>query len=328
MLRLFVPLILLLLFLPTPVVAGSNDVWKSCCSSGCDYSPGQTISFGGTTYYCCSDGWSTSTCGSGGTTTTTTTLPPTTTTTTLPPSPPQTTTTTSTTTTLPPCPCTNCGYFSSSNCDNACNEWQRCAQVTCSASGCVSNSNCYKCEVKSCSEVKPRIYILTPYITSRGKLTVSVYFECNEWKSTVKNLTLSLKIDDKNWAECFLNEKGLMTDFGWNNSCDNKKSEHCGKNNQWSCDSSANCKHSQYDLWVKSNFAAKALNITFTCDLPSLSAGTHSLTVVTKVYESEIELKPSLITFRVGETDGRKILEILEVPLKIIRRLLLPWLLI
>jgi len=196
---------------------------------------------------------------------------------------------------------------------------------TCSVSGCTSNPNCYKCETRSCSEVRPRIYILTPYITSGGKLKLSVYFECNEWNSGVKNLTLSLKIDEKNWVECFLNERGLMTDFGWDSSCDCRMSGNCGRNKEWSCDSLASCKHPQYDLWVKSNFTAKTLNITFTCNLPSLSAGVHSLTVIAKVYGSEIELRPSLITFRVVETDGRKVIEILEFPIKIIRKLLFPW---
>jgi hypothetical protein len=43
-------------------IAGSNDIWKSCCSSNCDYSPGSSITFGGKTYYCCSNGWQTSQC--------------------------------------------------------------------------------------------------------------------------------------------------------------------------------------------------------------------------------------------------------------------------
>lgn len=42
-----------LAILPNLVSAGPADFWKSCCDSGCDYSPGQSLSFGGTTYYCC-----------------------------------------------------------------------------------------------------------------------------------------------------------------------------------------------------------------------------------------------------------------------------------
>ena len=42
--------------------AGSNDEWKSCCASGCDYTWGQTKTMGGTTYICCyiEGGWTTS----------------------------------------------------------------------------------------------------------------------------------------------------------------------------------------------------------------------------------------------------------------------------
>lgn len=69
-----------------------------------------------------------------------------------------------TTTTLPPCSCSQCGFYSSPNCNYACNEWQNCVQSTCSASGCISNPNCYKCEWKSCSQVNPKVYILTPFI--------------------------------------------------------------------------------------------------------------------------------------------------------------------
>jgi hypothetical protein len=64
------------------------------------------------------------------------------------------------------------------------------------------------------------------------------------------------------------------------------------------------------------------MNVTFTCKLPYLSGGSHSLTVIAKVYESEVILRPSVITFRVGETDGRKILEFLLFPIKVLRKLL------
>jgi hypothetical protein len=64
------------------------------------------------------------------------------------------------------------------------------------------------------------------------------------------------------------------------------------------------------------------MNVTFTCKLPYLSGGSHSLTVMAKVYGSEVTLKPSVITFRVGETDGRKMLEFLLFPIKALRKLL------
>ncbi|MEM5766433.1 MAG: NEW3 domain-containing protein [Candidatus Aenigmatarchaeota archaeon] len=52
-----------LLILPVISFAGNNDKWKTCCSSGCDYSPSCTpiiFSFG--SFYCCNLGWSTSLC--------------------------------------------------------------------------------------------------------------------------------------------------------------------------------------------------------------------------------------------------------------------------
>ena len=104
--------------------------------------------------------------------------------------------------------------------------------------------------------------------------------------------------------------------------CDNHRSGMCGRNNNWNCDSSATCKHSQYDLWVKSNYTDNSLNITFTCKLPSLPSGSHSLTVITKIYESEIELRPSSITFRVSGTNEIKIFDILGFPIKIIKDLI------
>jgi hypothetical protein len=222
---------------------------------------------------------------------------------------------------IPYCSCSQCGFYSSPDCNYACSEWQNCIQSTCSASGCISNSNCYRCEWKSCSQVNPKVYILTPFIVSRGNLTVSVYFECSQWSPSAKNLTLFLKIDNQYWNECFLNNKGLMTDFGWNRNCDNMMSGNCGNNNQWYC-SQGTCKHQNYDLWVKSNFNNHYVNVTFTCKLPYLTGGSHSLTVITKVYESEVVLKPSFITFRVGETEGRKILEILLLPVKVLRKIL------
>jgi hypothetical protein len=221
----------------------------------------------------------------------------------------------------PICQCSQCSFYSASNCDNACDEFQYCAQTTCSASGCIANPNCYKCVVKSCSQVSPKVYILTPFVVSGGDMKVSVVFKCSQWNSTVKNLTLSLKIDNLDWNECFVNNKGLMTYFGWSTTCDAKTSGCCGANYKWCCDSSATCKHQDYRLWTKSNFSSNYVNVTFVCSLPSLSGGSHFLNVTVKVYGSEITLKPSIITFRVGEADGRKILEILLLPLKVLRNL-------
>jgi len=224
----------------------------------------------------------------------------------------------------PICQCSYCNFYSTSNCNNACNEFQYCAQTTCSAGGCIANPNCYKCVVKSCSQVSPKVYILTPFIVSGGNLTVSVYFECGQWYYP-SNLILSLKMDNQDWNECFLNNKGLMTDFGWNSNCDMTimMNGNCGSNFQWSC-TQGTCyrTYNSWPIWAKSNFYSKSMNVTFTCKLPYLSGGTHYLSVTVKIYGSEVTLKPSTVTFRVGETDGRRILEILLFPIKILRNLL------
>jgi hypothetical protein len=113
-----------------------------------------------------------------------------------------------------------------------------------------------------------------------------------------------------------------MTDLGWNSNCDNRRSGNCGSNNQWSCDSQAYCKHQNYDLWVKSDFNTRSVNETFTCKLPYLSGGTHYLGVTATVYSNKVTLKPTTITFRIEEANGRRILEILSFPIKILRKLL------
>ena len=48
---------LIISLLPKVTIAGSADFWKSCCVTGCDKDPGESVTFGGNTYYCCcSDG--------------------------------------------------------------------------------------------------------------------------------------------------------------------------------------------------------------------------------------------------------------------------------
>jgi hypothetical protein len=331
--KLIVSLLLLLLFSFTQVFAGSSDTWKSCCSYGCNYQPSCspiTFSFG--TYYCCSSGWSTSVCpecGGGGTTTTSST------TTTTPPTPTTSTTTTSstTTTTLPTCSCSQCSFYSALNCNNACSDWQNCVKTTCSASGCTANSNCYKCEWKSCSGVSPKVYVLTPVVSSASYLKASVVFSCQEWNYTIKNLTLTLYVDSEEWAQCFLDKKGLITDFGWDGSQMDEGSSNCkqgchscGSNGKWDCDSMMNCKHKDYDLWVYSNSTTHFVNVTFTCRLPSLTPGTHTLTAAPTIYHSSIEMKPSKTTFFVVLTDGKAILQILKQPFKLLLRIAFPFL--
>jgi len=162
---------------------------------------------------------------------------------------------------------------------------------------------------------------LTPYTAPSGELKVSLEFACEEWKDTVKNLTLELSIDGRDWSECFLSKKGLMSDLGWNASCDNRMSGMCGRHNSWNC-GSMGCKHNDYNLWVKSKFSEGYVNITFVCKLPTLSAGSHTLNVVAKVYGSEITLIPSRATFMVIFTAPTGIVKILLLPLEILRNIL------
>jgi len=242
-------------------------------------------------------------------------------------------TTATTTTTLPTCSCSQCGFYSSSNCNYACNEWQNCIQSTCSASGCISNSNCYRCELKYCSGTSPRVYVLTPIVPSASYLKASVVFSCQEWDYMIKNLTLTLYIDNQEWTQCFLNKKGLVTDFGWNGTQMDDSSPNCkrgckscGNNGKWDCDNRMNCKHKDYDLWVYSNSTTHFVNITFTCRLPSLAPGTHTLTAAPTIYRSSIEMKPSKTTFMVAFTDGKTILQTLTQPFKVLLRIVFPFL--
>jgi len=272
--KLIVLLVLLLLFSFTQVFAGSSDTWKSCCSSGCDYSPScSPIKFSFGTYYCCNSGWSTSLCSEcSGTTTTSST--------------------TTTTTTLPP-------------------------------------------TIPKCNSISPTVTVLTPLVPSASTLKASVTFSCQEWNYTVRNLTLILYIDNQEWnpTYCFLNRKGLVTDLGWNGTQMDNSSPHCkrgcqscGNNGKWDCDNKMNCKHKDYDLWIYSDSSKNFVNVTFTCTLPQLSPGSHTLTVLPVIYHSSIEMKPSKTTFMVVSTDGKAILQTLTQPFKVLLRIVFPFL--
>ena len=71
-----------------------------------------------------------------------------------------------------------------------------------------------------------------------------------------------------------------------------------GCKNNWNCDS-ITCKHKDYNLWVKSDFSERYVNVTFVCKLPTLSPGPHTLNLIAKVYGSEITLILSRATFTV-----------------------------
>ena len=48
----------------------------------------------------------------------------------------------------------------------------------------------------------------------------------------------------------------------------------------------------------------------------------HTLSVVVKIYGSGVTLKPQVVSFRVVEYDGRKLIEAFLIPLKIFKNLL------
>jgi hypothetical protein len=160
-----------------------------------------------------------------------------------------------------------------------------------------------------------------------------VVFSCQEWNYTVRNLTLILYIDNQEWTQCFLNRKGLVTDLGWNGTQMDDSSpncrrgcQSCGNNGKWDCDNKMNCKYRDYDLWVYSNSSKNFVNVTFTCTLPQLSPGSHTLTVLPVIYHSSIEMKPSKATFMVTFSDGRTILQTLTQPFKVLLRIVFPFL--
>ncbi len=51
-----------IILVPDFVSAGGVDIWLSCCDSECDYSPGEEVEFGGSTYCCKSTGWTPGSC--------------------------------------------------------------------------------------------------------------------------------------------------------------------------------------------------------------------------------------------------------------------------
>jgi len=408
--RVTILLILYSIMVSLPVFAGSSDTWKSCCSSGCDYSPScSPVSFSFGTYYCCSSGWSTSKCPE--CTTTTTTLPacsgsislslspnptsPSSTVTasadnlsncngktiyikdyngcasgstvcsctssstgcsctfTAPSSPGQydyyacidkngngnfadpgeqsskvtlnvisstTTTTTTTTTTLPRTTTTTTTTL---------------PRTTTTTTTTTTTSTTIPPSIPKCNSISPTVTVLTPLVPSASNLKASVTFSCQEWNYTVRNLTLILYIDNQEWNQtyCFLNRKGLVTDLGWNgtqmdDSSPNCKRgcQSCGNNGKWDCDNKMNCKHKDYDLWVYSDSSKNFVNVTFTCTLPQLSPGSHTLTVLPVIYHSSIEMKPSKTTFMVVSTDGKAILQTLTQPFKVLLRIVFPFL--
>ncbi|MGC8993700.1 MAG: hypothetical protein ACP5JK_02975, partial [Candidatus Aenigmatarchaeota archaeon] len=236
--------VLILLFFSLILInIGFSATWKSCCSSGCDSSPEQVVTVDGKSYICCSDGWHEGT-SCGGTTTTTTTTS---------------TTTSTTTTTTTITSCSSCGYYSSSNCNNACLEDQQCIKETCG-----NNPNCYTCKWKTCDKVNPKVTILSSILSSGSNLTINVLVQCSDWTySPSKDFNMSLFIDGKYWSICEINNKRLAKDLGWDMiELDMSKGcKHCGgEYKNWTCDNNGYCKHKDYNIVVYSDTSKNLLN--------------------------------------------------------------------
>jgi hypothetical protein len=187
--------------------------------------------------------------------------------------------------------------------------------------------------IPKCNSTSPTVTVLTPLVPSASSLKVSVTFSCQEWNYTIRDLKLTLYIDNNKWNECFLNETaGLVTYFGWNGTQMDDASPHCirgcqscGNNGRWDCDNKMNCKFRDAYLWVYSNSTSRFVNITFTCKLPPLSSGTHTLTVRPVIYHSLIEMKPSKTTFMVTLPDENSILRSFIQPFKVLLRIIFPF---
>lgn len=171
---------------------------------------------------------------------------------------------------------------------------------------------------KYCKDVSPGIFLPTKRVISGSNLTVSVYFRCLDWNVSVKDLELLLKIDDYEWRECFVNNKKILSYFGWDGSCDEKKDGRCGKDGVWVCDSTFTCKHRDYDIWISSNFSDYFFNLSFLCKLPYLSSGYHTLSVDVKIYHSETYLKEGKVAFYIEKRWKEKIIEILYRPISFV----------
>jgi len=185
----------------------------------------------------------------------------------------------------------------------------------------------YTVSFPNCSEASPRIILHTPILYPGGNINATIEIACNEWEYRVKNLTLSLKIDNIEWLECFLNGKGLVTDLGWNGTEQDVSSSYCKKgsytsNQNWYCDNDGKCKHQNYNLYVFSDSSRRKITLNFVCPVPrTLPVGTHTLTVEAKIYRTEIKLRPAITGFMVV---GVSIKEILILPLRLFRQLIFP----
>ncbi|MEM5880894.1 MAG: hypothetical protein QXW01_03630, partial [Candidatus Aenigmatarchaeota archaeon] len=158
----------------------------------------------------------------------------------------------------------------------------------------------------SCSQVSPNVIINPPIVFPGGTLNITINITCNEWNfNSVRNLTLSLKINNIPWNDCFINEKGLVTNFGWSGSEQDVASRSCKRgdwtsNGKWYCYNSGVCKHKEHALYVYSDSSNGNVILNFVCQLPrNLTPGAHSLTVGATIYASEINTRPAKTGFLV-----------------------------
>jgi len=142
----------------------------------------------------------------------------------------------------------------------------------------------------SCRDYAPMINILNGMLPSGANLTVSILIQCSDWKfEKGKDLSLRLLIDNNYWQECEINEKRISKDLGWNIEETDFSSEKCKKgmritNGKWYCDNNAYCKHEKYAITIFSDAKRNFVNVTFTCKLPPLAQGAHTLGAYVLIY--------------------------------------------
>jgi len=155
-----------------------------------------------------------------------------------------------------------------------------------------------------CGLFSPDVLLYPPLVSPGGTLNVTVNITCYEWNYTsVRNLTFSLRINNVQWSNCFINGKGLITDFNWNGTEQDVASGSCRRGNRtsngkWYCYENGVCRHEDYRLYVYSNSSNGNVIVNFVCELPkNLTLGRHSLTVGATIYTSEISIKPATTGF-------------------------------
>jgi hypothetical protein len=142
----------------------------------------------------------------------------------------------------------------------------------------------------SCRDYAPIVTILNGMLPSGANLTVNILIQCSDWKfEKGKDLSLRLLIDNNYWQECEINEKRISKDLGWDIEEADFSSEKCKKgmrmtNGKWYCDNNAYCKHEKHAITIFSDAKKNFVNVTFTCKLPPLAPGAHTLGAYVLIY--------------------------------------------